>query len=61
MSGWLIITDRQLKELLKSWPGEIINEGLLGRYRLKLVSTFIMVEETFITFPRYPRALFGNG
>ena len=35
-----IVTD-SYKELLKRWPGES-TEGLIGRYRLKLVSTFII-------------------
>ena len=43
MLGWMIVTD-SYKELLKRWPGESTEE-LIGRYRLKLVSTFIMMED----------------
>lgn len=39
----MIVTD-SYKELLKRWPGES-TEGLIGRCRLKLVSTFIMMED----------------
>lgn len=59
----MTVTD-SYKKLLKRWPGES-TEGLIGRYRLKLVSTCIMmkmVELTqLITFTRYPRAFVGNG
>lgn len=41
--GWMTVTD-SYKKLLKRWPGES-TEGLIGRYRLKLVSTFIMMED----------------
>lgn len=43
MLGWMTVTD-SYKKLLKRWPGES-TEGLIGRYRLKLVSTFIMMED----------------
>lgn len=43
MLGWMTVTD-SYKKLLKRWPGESA-EGLIGRYRLKLVSTFIMMED----------------
>ena len=39
----MIVTE-SYKKLLKRWPGES-TEGLIGRYRLKLVSTFIMMED----------------
>ena len=39
----MIVTD-SYKKLLKRWPGES-TEGLIGRYRLKLVFTFIMMED----------------
>lgn len=43
MLGWMTVTD-SYKKLLKRWPGES-TEGLIGRYRLKLVSTFITMED----------------
>lgn len=43
MLGWMIVTD-SYKKLLKRWPGES-TEGLIGRYRLKLVFTFTMMED----------------